>query len=117
MKLGGYNVMRSSLIGIAIVFAVFGVVAPAAPQAPQGVGAPFVKSVGHYQDWQLTQLIDTAVEPGMTIYTKIVFSEPMELRVADDDSARPVLYCQVGEERIRYRIARHWCQWCGFCLR
>ena len=31
----------------------------------------------------------------------------MELRVADDDSARPVLYCQVGEDRIRYRIARH----------
>ena len=99
--------MRSSLIGIAVMFAVFWGAGPAAQQAPQGGGAPFVKSVDYYQDWQLTQPIDTTVAPGTTLYTKIVFSEPMKLKVADDSSARPVLYCQVGEERIRYRIARH----------
>ena len=96
--------MRSSLIGIAIVFVVFWVAGPA---TPQGGEVPFVKSVGFYQDWQLTQPINTAVEPGTTIYTKIVFSEPMKLKVADDNTARPVLYYRIGEEQIRYRIARH----------
>ena len=99
--------MRPSLIGIAIVCAVFSAAAPVFPQAPQADGAPFVKSVSYYQDWQLTQPIDTTVQPGTTLYTKIVFSEPMKLKVAADNTARPVLYCQVGEERIRYRIARH----------
>ena len=99
--------IRASLIGIAIVCAVFSAAAPAAPQVPQEAGAPSVKSVGYYQDWQLTQPIDTAVQPGTTIYTKIVFSDPMKLKVAADNTARPVLYCQIGSKRIRYRIARH----------
>ena len=99
--------VRSSLIGIAVVFSVFWGTGHAAPQVPQDAQAPFVQSVSFYKDWRLTQPITTAVEPGTTIYTKIVFSEPMKLKVADDNTARPVLYCRVGEERIRYRIAGH----------
>ena len=99
--------IRASLIGIAVMFTVFWVAAPAVLQAPQGAGAPFVKSVSFYKDWQLTQPLNTRVEPGTTLYTKIVFSEPMQLRVADDSSARPVLYYHIAGERIRYRIARH----------
>ena len=98
--------IRPSLIGI-VVFSVFWGAGSAIPQAPQGAGAPFVKSVSFYKDWKLTKTIDTVVEPGTTIYTKIVFSEPMKLKVADDNTARPVLYYRFGSKRIRYRIARH----------
>ena len=98
--------IRASLMSITVVFAVFWSAIPAAPQAPQDTDAPFVESVSFYKDWRLTQPIDTAIAPGTTIYTKIVFSEPMKLKVADDNTARPVLYYQVGGERIRYRIAR-----------
>ena len=99
--------VRSSLIGIVVVFVVFWGAGPAAPQTPQAAGAPFVKSVSFYRDWRLTQPINTAVKPGTTLYTKIVFSEPMRLKVAANNSARPVLYCQIGSKRIRYRIAKH----------
>lgn len=99
--------VRSSLIGIVVVFVVFWGAEPAVPQVPQAAGAPFVKSVSFYRDWRLTQPIDTAVEPGTTLYTKIVFSEPMRLKVAANNTARPVLYCQIGSNRIRYRIAKH----------
>ena len=98
---------RAILIGSAIVFAVLWGAAPAAPQTPQAGGAPFVKSVGYYQDWQLTQPIHTTVEPGTTLYTKIVFSEPMKLKVAADQTARPILYYRVGNRNIRYRMAKH----------
>ncbi len=99
--------VRYSLFAIAVVFSVFLGTGHAAPQAPQDAQAPFVQSVSFYKDWQLTQPITTAVEPGTTIYTKIVFSEPMQLKVADDDTARPVLYYGLSEGAHRYRIAGH----------
>ena len=98
--------VRSSLIGIVVVFVVFWGAGPAAPQTPQAAGAPFVKSVSFYRDWRLTQPINTAVAPGTTLYTKIVFSEPMKLKVAADNTARPVLYCQIGSDTTQCLKAR-----------
>ena len=77
----------------------------AAPQAPN-VGAPSVKEVGYYSDWKLTKPIELVVA-GDTIYTKVVFSEPMQHIAADDKTARPVLYYRIGDQSIRYRIAAH----------
>ncbi|MDE0012130.1 MAG: hypothetical protein OXU36_13360, partial [Candidatus Poribacteria bacterium] len=50
---------------------------PAAPPAPTD-GTPFVKEVGYYRDWKLTQPLTGTIPPGATIYTKVVFSEPMQ---------------------------------------
>ena len=99
--------VKSRWIGSLVVFVIFWGAGTAAPQTPQAAGAPFVKSVSFYRDWRLTQPIDTAVAPGTTLYTKIVFSEPMKLKVATDNTARPILYCRIGSKRIRYRIAKH----------
>ena len=78
---------------------------PAAPQAPPTDGTPFVRSVTYYTDWKLTDLITGTVSPGTTFFTKIVFSEPMTFNVADDKTARPVLYYQIEGKRTRYGIA------------
>ena len=80
---------------------------PAAPQAPPTDGTPFVRSVTYYTDWKLTDPITGTVSPGTTLYTKIVFSEPMTFNVADDKTARPILYYQIDGKRTRYRIAKH----------
>ena len=76
----------------------------AAPQAPD-VGIPFVKSVKYYIDRKRTQLLAGTVQPGDTVYIEIVFSEGMELVVADDTSARPILYYKIGRKLTRFRIA------------
>ena len=78
---------------------------PAAPQAPPTDGTPFVRSVTYYTDWKLTDPITGTVSPGTTLFTKIVFSEPMTVTAADDKTARPILYYQIDGKRTRYRIA------------
>ena len=85
--------------------------APAVPSAPTD-GTPYVKSVGYYSDWKLTEEIDseTPVSVGTTIYTHIVFSEPMQLRVTDNEDgrgSRPVLYCWVNGGTDRFRMMPH----------
>ena len=79
---------------------------PAAPPAPTD-GTPFVKEVGYYRDWKLTQLLTGTIPPGATIYTKVVFSEPMQHLPATDNTARPILYYRINQHRTRYRIAAH----------
>lgn len=82
--------------------------APTAPTAPQGT--PFVKAVKFFHDWQLTQPITAPVAVGSTIFIKVVFSEPMQLVVSDDEKARPILYHRrtgKGEDLVRFRMAAH----------
>ena len=79
---------------------------PAAPPAPTD-GTPFVKEVGYYRDWKLTQPLTGTILPGTTIYTKVVFSEPMQHTPATDTTARPILYYRINQQRTRYRIAAH----------
>ena len=79
----------------------------AAPAAPATDGTPSVTSISYYTDWKLTKPLTGTVAPGTTFYTKIVFSEPMTLITADDNTARPILYYQIDGQRTRYRIAKH----------
>lgn len=79
--------------------------APAAPQAP-AVGAPSVQSVNYYSDWRLTKPLTGTVPAGKTIYIKVIFSEGMKLVVADDKTARPILYYRKAGKLTRFRIAK-----------
>ena len=85
--------------------------APAAPSVPTD-GTPFVKSVGYYSDWQLTEEIDseTPVPVGTLIYIHVVFSEPMSLRITDNQEGhdpRPVLHYWVNGGTTRFRMMPH----------
>ena len=44
---------------------------------PADATPPTVTEVGFYSDWQLKKRITGVVESGDTVYTKVVFSEPM----------------------------------------
>ena len=77
-----------------------------APQAP-GVGVPFVKEVGYYGDWKLTKPLTGAVAAGKTIYIKVVFSEDMTVVVADDKTARPILFRQIDGALTRFHIVQY----------
>lgn len=77
----------------------------AAPSAPH-VGFR-VKEVGYYADWRLTKPLSGMVKPGTTVFTKVVFSEPVQFKSADDNSARPILYYRIDKKRFRYRITKH----------
>ena len=75
----------------------------AAPQAP-GVGGPSVTSVEYFKDWQRTKPIAEA-HVGDTVYIQIIFSEKMQVVVADDKTARPILYYKADKNRARFRVA------------
>lgn len=77
----------------------------AAPSAPQT--GFYVKEVGYYADWKLSEPLSGAVTPGTKVFVKVVFSEPVKFVVADDDSARPILYYRTNKKRLRFRIAQH----------
>ncbi len=79
--------------------------APTAPQTPVPLGTPTVTEIGYYSDWQRTKPITGNVAPGDTIHIKIVFSEGMSLVVADDETARPVLYHRIDGTLTRFKIA------------
>ena len=79
--------------------------APGAPQLEIPEGIPTVKSVGYYSDWQLTKPLTGVVPEGKTIFIKVEFSESMKLVVADDKSARPILYRRIGGKLIRFNVA------------
>ena len=55
------------------------------------VTPPRVLEVAYYSDWQLTQPLTGAIRLGTTIYTKVVFSEPMQHVVSDGADALPAL--------------------------
>lgn len=78
---------------------------PAAPQAPK-TGAPRVTEVGYYRNSKLTKPLVGTIRPGTTIFTKVIFSKPMQHLAADDKTARPILYYQINGKRTRYRIAK-----------
>ena len=51
-----------------------------------------------------------SVSVGDTVFVKMVFSEPMKHIVADDASARPILYyrrVEEGEKLVRFRMVAH----------
>ena len=80
-----------------------------APGAPQVLtaGIPTVKAVEYYKDWQFTKPLTGVVRPGTTFFIKVVFSEPMQHIVADDNTARPILYYRLDGKLTRFRIAGH----------
>ena len=77
----------------------------AAPVAPQS--GFHIKEVGYYADWKLTKPLRGNVTPRTTFFVKVVFSEPIQFKPADDASARPILYYRINTDRFRYRIAKH----------
>ena len=70
---------------------------------------PTVVEVTWYSDWQMTQpLADTStVHPGDTIYTVVVFSEPVTHTVADDETARPALSIVTDDTTVQYKMLPH----------
>ena len=85
---------------------------PTAPTAPQTLtpGTPFIKEVGYYSDWQLTEPITESVAVGTKVFIKIVFSEPMKHVVSDDEKARPILYHRrmgKDEQLVQFKMAAH----------
>ena len=80
--------------------------APAAPQMP-GMGTPSVTEVGYYKDSRLTKPLTGTVKQGKTIYTKVVFSEPMKHIASDEKNARPILSFVIDGKATRYRVKPH----------
>ena len=80
--------------------------APAAPQLQVPEGTPTIKSIGYYSNWQLTKPLTGTVPVGKTIFIQIVFSEEMQLVVADNKTARPILYYRTAGKLTRFRIAK-----------
>ncbi len=80
--------------------------APAAPQMP-GVGTPSVTGVSYYSDARLTKPLSGTIKQGKTIYTKVVFSEPMKHTASDEKNARPILSFLIDGKATRYRIKPH----------
>ena len=76
---------------------------PAAPQMP-GIGSPTVTEVSYYRDLRLSQPMTGTVKPGMTVYTKVVFSEPMRHIASDEKDARPILSFVIDGRAVRYRM-------------
>ena len=77
------------------------------PTEPTDTTPPTVVEVGWYSDSQLTEVITDDVQPGDTLYTKVVFSEPMQHTVADDNTARPALSVVIDGVATRYRMVAH----------
>ena len=80
---------------------------PPEPTPPADMTPPTVVEVAWYSNWQLTQPITDDVQPGNTIYTVVVFSEPMLHAVADNASARPALSIVIDGMATPYRMLTH----------
>ena len=93
--------------GLAVFFAVTVVISFASVPHALGAGTPFVKEVAYYKDWKLTKPLSGTVGPGTTFFIKVVFSEPMRFKAADNNTARPILYYRLNGKLIRFRIAKH----------
>jgi hypothetical protein len=69
-----------------------------------GIGSPTVTEVGYYRDLRLSKPITGTLEPGTTVYTKVVFSEPMRHIASDEKDARPILSFVIDGRAVRYRM-------------
>ena len=78
-------------------------------QEPEDTRPPTILEVAWYRDWQMTQSLtaDSVVHPGDTVYTVVVFSEPVIHTVADDDTARPALSIVVDGMEEQYAMLPH----------
>ncbi len=74
---------------------------------PSDTTAPTVVRVGWYSDNRLRRLMYNDRQPGVTVYVKVVFSEPVEHIVGDNASARPALSLVVGGRTTRLRVLPH----------
>ena len=77
------------------------------PTPPTDTTPPTVVEVAWYSDWQLAEVITSDVQPGDTIYTKIVFSEAMLHTAAVDKSARPALSIVLDDVATQLRMLKH----------
>ena len=77
--------------------------------APADTTPPTVVEVAWYRDWQMTELLtaDSTVHPGDTVYTVVVFSEPVVHTVAEDKTARPALFIVIDGMEERYKMLPH----------
>ena len=80
---------------------------PDEPTLPADTPSPTVVKVAWYSDQGLTRPIKDDIHPGDTIYTLVVFSEPMQHVVANDKTARPALSIVIDGTATRYRIRPH----------
>ena len=75
------------------------------PEPPEEL--PMVTKVTHYANQQLTNELTDTIEEGTTIYTKVVFSKPMQHIVSDGEDARPVISFLINDTVTRYRVKPH----------
>ena len=81
---------------------------PEEPTTPdQDLEPPAVTEVTYYTDQQLTTELTGTVEEGTTIYTKIIFSEPMQYVVSDNKNARPVISLVIESKATRFQVKPH----------
>ena len=86
-----------------------GTTEPEEPSAPVDTTPPTVVEVNWYRDWQMTEslTVDSIVHPGDTVYTVVVFSEPVMHTVAEDKTARPALSIVIDGMEERYKMLPH----------
>ena len=75
------------------------------PEPPEEL--PMVTEVTHYANQKLTDELTGTIEEGTTIYTKVVFSKPMQHIVSDGEDARPVISFLINDTVTRYRVKPH----------
>ena len=82
---------------------------PAEPTVPADTTPPTVIEVGWYRDWQMIEPLtaDSTVHPGDTVYTVVVFSEPVVHTVAEDKTARPALSIVIDGMEEQYKMLPH----------
>ena len=74
---------------------------------PEDTTPPTILEVSWYRDWRMTQPLraaDSVVHPGDTVYTTVIFSEPVVHTVANDETARPALFIVIDGMATRYRM-------------
>ena len=69
--------------------------------------APTVTSTDYYSDVGLSNALTEYAKPGDTIYTKVVFSENVQVVTGTTTSARPALFYLKGANETRYGIVAH----------
>ena len=84
-------------------------VAEEEPETPVDTTSPVVVEVSWYGDSQRTKSLtaDSVIRPGDTVYTVVVFSEPVMHTVAADDTARPALSIVVDGMEEQYTMLSH----------
>ena len=68
---------------------------------------PEVLAVTWYRDADLVEPVVDSVRPEDTVFIRVVFSEPVEHVVANDDTARPTLSIALGDIETQYHVKAH----------